>query len=98
MNSKCPYCGEPLAGNDLIPPMNKRRRRLYDAVTRAGSKGITVRKLLPHMYTAEQQQTPFAWTVLRVQIHELNRTLIPISQRVKAINGSYFLFSTKEQS
>lgn len=97
MNYKCPYCGGRLAGNDLIPPMNKRRRRLYDAVAKAGSKGITIRKLLPHMYTAEQQQTPFAWAVLRVQIHELNRTIASLSQKIAAKDGSYYLFSTKDQ-
>ncbi len=72
MNSRCPYCGEPLHGNDLIPPMSKRRRRLYDAVAKSGSKGIEIEDLLPHMYTTEQEQTPSAWSVLRVQIHELN--------------------------
>lgn len=96
MANKCPYCGSPLDGNSIVSPTNKRRRRLYDAVAKAGSKGITVKKLLPHMYTAGQQQTPSAWAVLRVQIHELNRTIASLSQKIKAVDGSYYLFSTEE--
>jgi hypothetical protein len=96
MNSKCPYCGGPLHGNDLIPPMNKRRRRLYDAVVRNGTSGIEAKDLLQHMYVGDQKQTPSARSVLRVQIHELNRDIRQVHQKISAVDGSYYLFPTKE--
>jgi hypothetical protein len=95
MTSKCPYCGGPLTGEATIPPMNKRRRRLYNAAAKAGGQGITLEKLLPRMYPKSQKPTPSAWGVLRVEIHELNKDLRKIKQRVAAKNGSYFLFSTE---
>jgi hypothetical protein len=47
------------------------------------------------MYPKSQKPTPSAWGVLRVEIHELNKDLRKIKQRVAAKNGSYFLFSTE---
>lgn len=88
--NRCPYCRQPLDGMVAIPPMSGRQRTIYDAVTQAGNAGIRTTELVKLIDSIG----PGGGVVLRVQVHELNKKLKVIRQRIKGSGGSYWLIYT----
>ena len=94
----CPYCKTELTGEATLPRMRSRMLRIYHAVLEAGPDGISPQDLLVRMYAEEEWPTPGGGTVLRVNIHELNKIIGPQQQRI--INwhrGKYRLIHTEVQ-
>ena len=85
----CPYCRQPLKGEFALPRMSSRQRTIYEAVTAAGSRGIKTEKLVSLI----DSNGPGGGVVLRVQVHELNRKLASLGQRIKGGGGSYWLIN-----
>ena len=90
MSFDCPYCGYPINKEFYLPPMSLRKRRIFAAVAEAGENGIPLAKLLQRMY-AEQEPTPSAPGVLRVQVCELNRILHTFQRQIQGRNKVYYL-------
>lgn len=93
----CPYCGT-ITTKPMLPPMKERQRRVYDAVASAGSVGVRVERLMAIM-SSPRRPTPGANTVLRVMIHETNKLIAPMGQKIvsrrgRDERGRYFLVST----
>ena len=77
--------------------MRPRMMRIYLAALNAGADGISSIELLARMYAEEEWPTPGGAVVLRVQIHELNKIIAPLHQRiVNWHRGKYRLVSTQE--
>lgn len=88
MKHKCPYCGGPLEKDPDLPVMRQRWMRIYKTAASAGPHGIPATDLLVRMYADEEWPTPGGNTVLRVQIHEINKRIAPYHQRiVSAFDG-----------
>lgn len=93
---RCPYCQAPLTDQLAIPPLSKRRKRIYDAVVEAGHTGIPAPELVVAMYAPEEDLTPGAYVMMRVHIHEMNKTLASVKQKiVSKPYGAYRLISTQ---
>lgn len=96
--ARCPYCGTEIEGTLALPLMSLRKKRILDAVTKAGRAGIKSDDLLVRMYGDDEWPTPGGPIVLRVQINYLNKILAPHGKRIRGIKGlGYFLISTREQ-
>lgn len=96
---KCPYCGGELHGEAAIPPMSQRQLRIYKSVVAAGSEGIAMNDLIPRMYADNQWPTPGAWTVLRVQVHAINRLIGNLNQRISGNKrGAYRLVRINDEA
>lgn len=94
--SLCPYCHAPLKGAAALPPMSKRQAIIYDMVLTSAHHGCSHKQLLDGIYEGKNQP-PGAGIVLRVAVHELNKLLIPVHQRVAGRRGiGYVLVSTKD--
>lgn len=83
----CPYCRQPLKGDLALPRMSARQRTIYDAVVGAGNMGIRTERLVSLI----DSNGPGAGIVLRVQVHELNKKLLSVRQRIRGSGGSYWL-------
>jgi hypothetical protein len=93
----CPYCKAPLKGEATLPRLSGRNLRVYRALVAAGPEGIESDELLVQMYDDDEYPTPGGPTVLRVQIHDINRKIAGTKQRI--INWHrkrYRLVSVKE--
>lgn len=82
MKPKCPYCGAALGDVATIPEMSRRQDRVYCAVIASGRDGIHPEKLLLKMYDKDQAPTPGGSVVLRVIVHEINKKISAIGQRI----------------
>ena len=80
---KCPFCKQKLGTEFQVPKLNRRRSRIYNAVVKAGPAGVPKTILIEKMYGGDRP-TPKGDIVLRVNIHEINRTLKPLGQRIKS--------------
>jgi hypothetical protein len=80
--SNCPYCKRE-APAEIAQPLllSPRRRKIYSAVAAAGPDGASSFDLIKAVY-GEQEPPAAAGTILRVQVHELNRTLKLLGQRI----------------
>lgn len=85
--TKCPYCKQKIDGVMSLPPMPNRQRTIYEAVAAAGSKGITKSELVSLI----ESNGPGGHIVLRVQVHQLNKALNRLKQRVRGGGGWYRL-------
>lgn len=95
--SICPYCKGEMDGIEL-PRMSGRMLRIYTAVLESGTAGISPSDLLVRMYAEEEWPTPAGGGILRVQIHEINKRIAAIHQRITNWHrGNYRLVSTKVQ-
>ncbi len=83
----CPYCRQPLKGDLALPRMSGRQQRIYEAVVKAGNKGIETERLVKVIDSNGRG----AGIVLRVQVHELNKKLQSVKQRIKGAGGYYWL-------
>lgn len=83
----CPYCRQKLTGDLALPRMSQRQKVIYDAVVKAGNTGIRTDRLVSLI----DSNGPGAGIVLRVQVHELNKKLRSVRQRIKGSGGSYWL-------
>jgi DNA-binding winged helix-turn-helix (wHTH) protein len=74
----CPYCKQPIDSEVAnLPRMSERRLRIFKTLLEAGPEGITRDDLLVRMYDEDEWPTPGGTTVLRVNIHEINRLIAP---------------------
>lgn len=64
--------------------MSDRKTRIYRTVLSAGQSGIASSNLLAHMYAFGEKPSKCGHIVLRVQIHDINKKLIPFKQRIQA--------------
>ena len=95
---KCPYCNGEIDNEIEIPRMSARMERVYKAVLASGTGGISPQDLLVRMYAEEEWPTPGGGTVLRVQIHAINKKIASINQRITNWHrGNYRLVATKVQ-
>ena len=91
----CPYCKTPLKGEAALPEMSQRQDVIYDSLAGAGHKGMSKDDLLRCIYS-DDDIPPGGPIVMRVQIHEINKKLKPLHQRIIAKRGfGYVLISTK---
>lgn len=88
MIPRCPYCAGELKGKVALPPIPPRQQRLYDMVVASGRDGIPSNQLIRAMYEDGESMTPAGMTVLRVQIHLLNKQLAMLGKRIKGFRGS----------
>ncbi len=100
MALKCPYCAgpldEPLA---RLPAMRARRRRIYIAVLQAGPEGLETAALMKEMYEPGRIPTKGAYAMLRVNVHEMNKTLAALGQKITGKPyGRYRLVSITGES
>jgi hypothetical protein len=72
--------------------MSSRQRSIYDAVAKGGNMGIKTEKLV----SVIDSNGPGGGIVLRVQVHELNKKLAKLDQRIKGSGGSYWLVNVGE--
>jgi hypothetical protein len=79
--STCPYCRQQ-ADHINVPPLNERRKRIYNLVAKAGPDGIAAIDLISVIY--QGVPPPGARIALRVAIHEANKTLREFNQRIQA--------------
>lgn len=97
MKRNCPYCGGPCDFTE--PALSERKTRIYHAVVSAGKRGIKTMSLVGQMYRFGEKPSRRATGVLRVQIYEINKKLVPFKQRIQAKpRGIYRLVSTEEES
>ena len=66
----------------ILPPLSHRQKFIYEAVVRAGSSGIQTDRLIAAMY-GKQSPTMAGYGVMRVQVHEINKKLTSINQRIR---------------
>jgi hypothetical protein len=79
--SNCPYCGTYLSSDPEIPPMSKRRRRIYDTVSAAGPDGISANGIISAVFNSSD--TPkSAYGMVRVQICEINKIIWSNGQKI----------------
>lgn len=94
----CPYCKSNIKKEPEIPKMSARMLRVYKAVVEAGPDGIHPQDLLVKMYAEAEWPTPGGGTVLRVQIHEINKLIGVLQQRIVGCYfGNYRIITTKER-
>lgn len=91
MKLSCPYCGGDLIEKMVMPPLPARQQRIYDTVVVSGRKGVPTSHLLKAMYGDSESPTKGGRIVLRVQVHELNKTLRMLGKKVKGKGGIYRL-------
>lgn len=92
MTEICPFCKEPMPAFTRIPLLHPRKQRIYNAVAGAGREGIDSEDLLVRMYADDEMPTPGGMQVLRVKIHEINKAIAVLNQRiVSAFRGRYVL-------
>lgn len=103
MKRSCPYCGGPLSGDAVLPKMSGRALRIYKTLVAAGPAGVKTPDLLVRMYAEEEWPTPGGNTVLRVQVHNLNKILASHGQHIVwhseygRKDGGYRLISTEQE-
>ena len=78
----CPYCGHQMNEPIITPPLSMRQKSIYQAVVSAGSSGIETSRLIAAMY-GKQTPTMSGYGVMRVQVHEINKKLTSINQRIQ---------------
>ena len=88
----CPYCKRPLKGDLAVPHLSKRQRIVYNAVVESSGEGARRDDLLKAIGSVG----PGGPIVLRVQVHEINKKIAAIKQRIKGSGGSYWLINTGE--
>lgn len=82
----CPYCKSPLKGKQAFPILPPRQLRIYDAVVAAGRDGLFKEDLLKILYDGKKIP-PGGPIVLRVTIHELNKAIKSLDQRIVGRHG-----------
>lgn len=87
---RCPYCNSPLNGANALPLLGARKQRVYDAVARGGRSGVAAQALVKALYDGAKAPRA-AMTVLRVEIHNLNRLIKPNGQRIRGRQHKYYL-------
>ncbi len=92
MTTSCPYCHQKLTGAIALPRMSGRQRAIYDAVAKAANIGIKTERLVDLI----DSNGPGGPVVLRVQVHELNKKLTEVKQRIRGSGGSYWLINIGE--
>jgi hypothetical protein len=90
------FCRQP-APHLNVPQLNERRRRIYAAVAKAGPSGVSRHDLISEIY-GEKEPPQSARTILRVQIHEANKSLREFNQRIKSIGRAYVLTELAQAS
>lgn len=90
MNHRCPYCRQATAAPS-VPLLSHQRGIIYRTIVAAGPHGVSVADLLAKVYGAPDRAPPSAHTVLRVNIHETNKVIRPIGQRIRGKNKTYHL-------
>lgn len=94
----CPYCKGKISNEPELPRLSARMVRIYEAVLRAGTAGISPSDLLVRMYAEEEWPTPAGSGIMRVQIHEINKRIASINQRITNWHrGNYRLVQIKEE-
>lgn len=95
MTYKCPYCGNDLPEQMQIPVMSERMLRVYKTVAASGPKGVKSVNLIDHLYEFGRKPAKSANGQLRKVIHEMNKVLAAVNQRVMAHPyRRYRLYST----
>ena len=82
MKAICPYCKAPLTGEAALPRLTARHLRIYKALVAGGPEGVDTDELLVQMYDDDEFPTPGGPTVLRVQIHYINKKIASTGQRI----------------
>jgi hypothetical protein len=91
--AKCPYCGgELLVDEPRLPRLTPRQYRIYQTLLNAGPNGMGNKDLAVRMLADEEWPTPGIMISLRVRIHELNKRIASMGQRVVSYKyGTYVL-------
>lgn len=95
--SSCPYCGGPLKGAAALPSMSKRQGIIYDMVLTSANHGCSHEQLLNAIYEGKKQP-PGAGIVLRVSIHELNKIIQSLNQRIASRRSVGYVLTTIKDS
>lgn len=96
--NECPYCHQPMK-EVVVPLMKLRHRKIYDAVVEGGPEGVAFTTLIKLVWP---KSTPGAYVMLRVAVHEMNKKIALLGQRIVAMRGQdksgrYYLINTGEK-